>query len=289
MRQVKRWGTALCLLWLAGAVSADGILFPSQGSRRDISEPEQKAFIRFQEGKEDLVIQATYKGDARDFAWVVPVPSRPEKVEAFKSALFQELSRLTSDSRGSKSMSAGGFGGGADSGAVTLLERKQAGIYDVSVLAAQDPEALIGWLNENGYLFPEKGAGVVSDYISRGWVFVAMRITVKSRKVQKQLREGTVQPLRLTFDTPQMVYPMKLTALGGRKTGVLLYVAAPYEVQAPNFRSQWGAWLDRPSFLVAPYPTLAKLVRERCYLTKLRAVLDPITMQQDVYLQRNWF
>lgn len=46
--------------------------------------------------------------------------------------------------------------GGKEAPGVELLERKRVGIYDVSILSATDPSALIQWLNENGYNFPEE-------------------------------------------------------------------------------------------------------------------------------------
>ncbi|MCC6446987.1 MAG: DUF2330 domain-containing protein [Armatimonadetes bacterium] len=281
----------LCVLCgcLAGAAWSDGAMFaPIVRARSiDIYEPSQKAFIYYQDGQEDLVIEVSYKGNASDFAWVVPVPSQP-RVRKLEGAPFHELSRLTAPrprrSRQMGSMMMGAFGAAP----VTVLERKKVGIYDVSVLASTDSDALVRWLKKNGYAFPLAGADIVSDYVRRGWVFVAMRITLPTRSVEQGLKEGVIQPLRLTFPTRKIIYPMKLTALNEDDTEVLLYVAAPYRVKAKGFREEWRNRVNRSPASLESYPTLRKIIKQACTLTKLRAIIDPAGIREDVSLSRRW-
>ena len=65
--------TLLAILAAAPPVRADGCI-ASRIDQADIREPEQKAFIVFDEGVENLVLSVTYEGAVDDFVWLVPVP-----------------------------------------------------------------------------------------------------------------------------------------------------------------------------------------------------------------------
>jgi hypothetical protein len=60
----------------------------------------------------------------------------------------------------------------------TLLERYQVGIYDVSILSATDPNALINWLNKNNYSISSNARDVIQYYIDKNWYFIAIRINL---------------------------------------------------------------------------------------------------------------
>src|SRR5262249_7818230 len=44
----------------------------------NINEPSQRALILFDQGREDLVVQAKYEGRTQEFGWIIPVPGAPE-------------------------------------------------------------------------------------------------------------------------------------------------------------------------------------------------------------------
>ena len=78
---------------------SDGCMMPSEKEwkrwreRATISEPMQKALIYFHDGIEDLIVSPSFSGPVADFAWVIPVPSRP-KVEILRGAPFHELAKI---------------------------------------------------------------------------------------------------------------------------------------------------------------------------------------------------
>jgi hypothetical protein len=160
----------LLLLSCSLAVS-DGKLFSVAD---DVREPNQKALLWLEGGRETLILQVKYEGAAGDFGWVVPVPGRP-KIDTAPSELFDELAVVTQPivvmPRGTK----GTAGMGAAEG-VTVLERVQVGPYDATVLAATDEGALAEWLRECGYKMPPRAEEVLESYVARGWYYVALRI-----------------------------------------------------------------------------------------------------------------
>jgi hypothetical protein len=130
---------------------------------------------------------------------------------------------------------------------VKVIETKTVGAYAVSILAAGDAGSLERWIKEHGYAMPSgKGAQeIVDDYIRRGWFFVAAKIdlvggngfkVVASKEesttaVQKtksaiktELASGELHPLLISFDTPQCIFPLKISSVAGKASQVSLYV-----------------------------------------------------------------
>ena len=143
---------AVCAAFAPVMARADGCFMPTdaawrrQRERSLVLEPNQKALIFFANGKEQLIISPNYSGDASDFAWVVPVPSRP-KVEILPGAPFHELARLVEPAPPSFAGRPAPAAKSAARSGVTVIERKTVGDYDVSVLSATDGGALMRWLS----------------------------------------------------------------------------------------------------------------------------------------------
>ena len=56
------------------------------------------------------------------------------------------------------------------------------GVYDVSILSADEPGALLEWLHDLGYSFPEEGGPILDAYVEEGgWYFVAARVLPTKR------------------------------------------------------------------------------------------------------------
>ncbi|MFC1871751.1 DUF2330 domain-containing protein [Chloroflexota bacterium] len=224
-------GILVIILLLISSIPAfaDGGFFTSVG--KDIYEPSQKALIFYADGREDLVLSVRYEGNASDFAWVVPVPAQPA-VDVADPELFWELAELT---RFYLPPESEGFSaGGIPSLDVTVLEEKTVGPYDVAILAAEDPAALVDWLNSNGYSFLESDEGILNEYINKQWYFVASKISTGEEATG--LAEGTIEPLVLSFRSDRIVYPLQITSLSSDFCEVLLYVFTEQPVVPEEYR-----------------------------------------------------
>jgi HEAT repeat protein len=218
----------------------------------DINEPTQKAIILYDAGREDMLLQVKYEGRVSDFGWLVPVPTLP-KIEKGSMGPFYELSPVTQREFGvSKGFS---MLGAADARlarpAVEVIEIKTVGAYEVAVLSASETGSLERWLKSHGYSIPEGKSEIVEDYVRKGWYFVAAKIDLNrgtgfkmaaatapkdddaaahsEKQIQKKLASGELHPLLLSFDTPQCVFPLKISAAAGKPSEVSLYLlsAAP--------------------------------------------------------------
>ncbi len=208
----------------------DGVFVWNKGV--DLYGPSQKAIILYDEGVEDLVLQVKYKGKASDFAWIVPVPSKP-KVKAVGGDIFAEISLYTQLRRRWDVFL---HRRGIDE-EVEVIERKKISVYDVAVLNAKNSQALLIWLNDNGFSIPDKAKQIINNYIKKKWTFVALRIHPDEEKlwVEKSLNEGTLVPLKFTFSSKEIVYPLKISSLNKGETEVLLYVFYNDAVVHPDF------------------------------------------------------
>jgi len=178
---------ALFLSLFAPYVLADGGFFPPVYYNEDIFEPTQKGIILYDGDQEELIIQATYKGEMDDFAWIIPVPSYPE-IDKTSSYLFEELHFLTQPDYkrapnlfpGRVMYAAEGMTKSTDSlgDSVTVHEQKQIGIYNVTVLSSKDPKSLLNWLADNDYRVSPGAESVLDFYIQKNWYFIAMRVNL---------------------------------------------------------------------------------------------------------------
>lgn len=181
-------------------LSADGGMIPYYyPDGKDIYEPSQKALIIFDEGKEDLYIEAGYEGEAGKFVWIVPTPSYP-KVEVAPKDIFKELSVFTNDGFVIAEDKIDAFNnaeGERQKQDVILHEQKQVGIYEISVLSAVGADGLYTWLEENNYFVKEDIKDVLDWYVKKEWYFTAMKINSEAiiEEVIEKLKREVVAPI----------------------------------------------------------------------------------------------
>ena len=190
-----------------------------------------------------------------------------------------------------------GMEGSVPDQSVSILERKLVGIFETTTIASRNPEALQGWLRENGYAVPTNSKPVIASYVKEDWVFVAGKL----RRDKFDLETSTPHPLSFTFKTDRPVYPMRLTGVDNGPLSVELYVFGPSRAEASNFivedctqptyptlepESPWQYYYrGRPETPMIVHPLLRQWVDGSPVATKLVARLSPAEMRQDVWLE----
>jgi HEAT repeat protein len=242
-------------------VWADGcfVLPFKWNKQKDINEPAQKAII-FRDGrKEELILQVKYEGPASKFGWLVPVPGLP-KVERGSMECFYELSRYTQEHmeppRFRGTLGGAYYGGGAPGGKggvepVKVIELKTVGAYQVAVLSGQDAGSLKVWLDKNRFSAPEDRNGVLESYIKRGWYFVAVKVDLsggpipavnlggrdgqrRAQSIREQLAKGELHPLRISFESDECVFPLRISSLNNRPSEVQIYTLSSEPLVEPG-------------------------------------------------------
>ena len=178
---------------------------------------------------------------------------------------------------------------------ITELSSQRVGNYDVTVLKADDSDALSGWLAGNSLKsLDAKAKSVVDDYISRKWCFVVARLR------RDEGGPATPHPIAATFPVKSPVYPMKMTSLAGSDTRVELFVIAGKSVAAKGFQcvasdmyhqktSRYNSIGENAPFykgkskgLIIGSPDAGEFMWPGCVVTKLTADLSPEQMDHDI-------
>ena len=296
------FGIAAILVLLLAPISnpacADGIALPVvevQGydaHEADVEMPAQKAILVYDQDsrREDLILSVELRGGS-EAAWVVPIPSLPE-VETARPEWFEQLSDMTKPIVEHRTETIYREAGGPITVGekvkveVEVVSREVVGVYDVSILSADKPDALVDWLNENGYAFPEEGEALLDAYMAEGgWYFVAARVLPE----ESARLNGDVHPLWFSFNTERPIYPMRLTSLVRGHIHVLIYVLADHRMEIPEhyFYTEFAGELSLRPLLPENADLVELLTHRRYYVTKLRqSSLIAQEATEDLYLEQ---
>lgn len=252
-------------------ILADGMIIPPPD--QNITQAQQRALIVHQNGIEDLIISLEFQGNAREFAWFLPVPDIP-KIKKSDDSIFTKLGQITRPKKNLLEKLKGEdrywpmpFFGGRPRAIpaeekLKIIETKKVGILDVTVLTASSAVDLEEWLKDNGYQIPGKRAvaeveagelqpqinkarQIFQEYLDKGWYFVAAKI---GTEFLKNVPEATPSPVPLVSPAPSKYFgqahitPLQLTF----KTEKIVY---PMKISSLNDDSSPSVLL----YLLADY------------------------------------
>ncbi|MCD4705432.1 DUF2330 domain-containing protein [bacterium] len=285
-------------LLLPSLALADGALIPPPG--RHIYETDQNAVIFYEDGVETLIVSTKFRGDAEDFAWIIPTPNKPEveksTVELFKS--LAEMTKVQNLSRPTNALKGIGYGYNEDAiQRVEVIETKKIAYYDISVLRAGDENALNEWLNEHGYQFPDSGNYILKDYIDNDWYFTAIKISGEylSNNLNQSTRNGDLIPLSLQFKSDKIVFPLKISSIDYYYEGEDKKLEPYVERYQPVYdflvsRSYQGSllptqWIDKNTEIIKVVTGLDNKLfedirKDRSYSESVASVTDFITEKE---------
>jgi len=230
------------------AVQADGMIMPPPDHW--MYESGQRAVLMYDEKTktETLVVGIQFRGNAQDFAWVIPVPSEPT-VSQGSEELFTSLNQLTGQSYSERSYYNGAAAIAEDvNSPVTVVRTQTIDYYSVATLKSTDSQALAQWLNENGYRYPTGSEYILNNYVANKWFFVAVKIDlsgISENSATAELRQGRATPLKLVFPARNPVYPMRISSIIGDNAPVGLILPAPSP--SPLENSETLSITDRPT------------------------------------------
>ena len=167
---------------------------------------------------------------------------------------------------------------------VIVHEFKTLGALETTTLSASDPAALTAWLREHDFIVPAAAEPVFKHYVDQGWFFVATRLAATSPEAATGPAVYQPPTLSLTFETREIVFPLKITSLQGQKSLIMLYVLAPDYVRAGRFQTLYAG--ERPQWDLSKYlPADSSLnLAAADHFTRLAATLRPGQME-DVTLK----
>ena len=192
-----------------------------------IVQAGEKILFSIDNGMVTAHIQIQYAGDAKDFGWLLPLPSVPT-LELGTDELFAQLYTTTQPKyklirnyegncsfapgrNGSPAPSAGGLSGGdstQDPGSPLVLQ-DSIGPYDYAVLHADDQQAMLDWLTQNHYFVPAGTDQTISNYIHPGAYFLAL-------KLKSGASAGELQPVVVRYPSDLPMIPIVLTSVAAQ-------------------------------------------------------------------------
>ncbi|MCB7135662.1 DUF2330 domain-containing protein [Cellulosimicrobium marinum] len=213
------------------------------GPAYETSVDAETTLLQWDGTTQTLLLELDTVSTAPEVGLLLPTPG-PAEVALADPEIFRELDDLTapqavvSEVRWWPELGLGGDDDGAGAGGgVDVLGTVRLGPLEVTTLAATDAAALDTWLTERGFQLPGSIRTALNPYVDAGWSYVAARVAPE----EAPTFDGTLQPLRVTFDTPSLVQPMRLAALADGTQRLRTYVLADQRMAR-----------DDPSAEVAP-------------------------------------
>jgi hypothetical protein len=202
-----------------------------------------------------LSMQNNYRGPARDFAMVVPVPVvlAEGDVQVLDEGVFDRIDRLSSprlveywerdpcepDYRDdydpieeenplqSSERRRDPDAAEARLDTVVVEARFVVGEYAIEILSAEDSLGLERWLRRNGYTIPAHAAELLEPYVQAGSKFLVAKVRARQLRFD---RHGRVRlsPLRIHYDSPEFSLPIRLGLINAEgPQDLIVHILAP--------------------------------------------------------------
>lgn len=180
---------------------------------------------------QSVTMASDFKGDAKDFAMVVPVPNilkrhqinvvnnniithldnytAPRLVEYFDSTPCHSLVHPSPVRRAPMRRMAKRARGAASLG-VKIEAKYAVGVYDILILSAEESKGLVTWLKQNKYQLPKGAEPVINSYLAMGMKFFVAKVNM-----QRQAKTGFayLKPIRITYYSSKFMLPIRLGML----------------------------------------------------------------------------
>ena len=223
------------------------------------NKASQVVLVR-QDDRTVLTMANDFKGDPKEFAIVIPVPTvlQKDQIHVGDKALLDHLDaysaprlveyfdenpcRLTMfESRLPRAAAApqaavGGNFAQAKSLGVTIEAQYTVGEYDILILSAQQSTGLETWLRESGYRIPPGAGSVLTSYIRQNLKFFVAKVNLKE---QAKLGYSVLRPIQVAYESPKFMLPIRLGMVNADGPQELFVYALTQKgrVEATNYRT----------------------------------------------------
>jgi hypothetical protein len=207
-----------------------------------------------------LTMANDFKGEAKEFAIVIPVPTVLEKdqihvgdrahiehLDAFSAPRLVEyfdpdpcqvpMPMMGPASAGaSRNMAMEDRMERSKSLGVTIEAQYTVGEYDILILSAKESSGLETWLRESGYRIPDGASSVLGSYIRQNMRFFVAKVNLKE---QAKLGFTYLRPLQVAYESPKFMLPIRLgTVNADGPQDLFIYALTPKgRVETTNYRT----------------------------------------------------
>lgn len=270
------------------ACACGALIAPGDGTEATMNH--EVALAHWDGSTETILMQLSLNASTNNVALVVPTPT-PATVATGDTATFVELGELSAPQLerrrhwrlGSLFALGASSSKTASARAPAVIDRVNLGPLEATTLAGGDLSGLQKWLADNGYSIRPAVSDALGPYVRDGWSFVAMRLTSSEPLV------GGLNPVRMTFQSSQLVYPMRLSVAAPSPQQVTVFTLSDHRQQRTDADASPGTGQSSEvqfagNVATAVHdPLLRELTGNRgAYLTKIQVKIpDPGHISSD--------
>ena len=224
-----------------------------------------------------LTMANDFRGDPKQFAIVVPVPTvlEQDQIHAGERALLDHIDAYSaprlveyfdqdpcvaamedrvSRNQGMLSAATPAMKAREKSLGVTIEARYTVGEYDIVILSATQSTGLETWLKAGGYGIPAGASRVLGAYIRQGLKFFVARVNLAE---QQKLGFAYLRPIQIAYESPRFRLPIRLGMANADGPQELLVYALTRQgrVETTNYRTvKIPTDADVPEFVKDEFP-----------------------------------
>ncbi|HPE59066.1 MAG TPA: DUF2330 domain-containing protein [Thiolinea sp.] len=259
---MKRFAPALLgtvLLGFTAQAAAFCGFYVAKADTGLFNESSQVVYVR--DGLRNVVTMASdFKGDVKDFALVIPVPSvlRKEQISVVNHATLQQLDAYSAPRlveyfdpdpcapvyemmpapvmAPRPMMRPSMAATRARQLGVTVEARYTVAEYDILLLSAKESGGLVVWLKEQGYKLPRGAEPVVGSYLKQDMKFFVAKVNLQEYSKSGYTR---LRPIRIAYDYRKFMLPIRLGTVNaqGKQEMFVYALSRNGRVETTNYRT----------------------------------------------------
>lgn len=251
------------------------------------NKASQVVLVR-QDDKTVLTMSNDFKGDPKEFAIVIPVPTFIEKgqIHIGDKAVIEHLDAYTAprlveyfdrnpchqiESPETAWADAWDDAWGPPvrsprrdkSLGVTIEASYTVGEYDILILSAEQSDGLAIWLKENGYRIPHGAEDVLGSYIKQDMRFFVAKVNLQG---QSKLGFTYLRPIQVAYESRKFMLPIRLGTVNADGPQELFIYALTRKgrVETTNYRTvKLPTGMDLPVYIKEEFGDFYRAMFER--------------------------
>jgi hypothetical protein len=283
--------------WSADTLTAFCGFYCAKADTRLFNKASQVVLVR-DDDRTVLTMANDFKGDLKEFAIVIPVPTVLERgqIHIGDKALIDHLDAYSAPRLVEyfdenpctvrETMRRAGVGGGLmamakspnspgsrDSLGVKIEASYTIGEYDILMLSAQESTGLETWLRRSGYRIPSGASAVLGSYIRQGMKFFVARVNLSE---QSKLGFTFLRPIQVAYESPKFMLPIRLGMVNaeGPQELFVFTLTRRGRVETTNYRTvKLPTGMDLPVYVKHEFPAFYRaMFDQQVRLNRMEAV-----------------
>jgi hypothetical protein len=256
----KRTFILILIFFAAAQAHAFCGFYVAKGDTKIFNRASQVVMVRNQD-RTVMTMANDFQGSARDFAVVIPVPTKIERgqihvadkalidhLDAYSSPRLVEyfdpdpcsppmpMMQMAPPPAVSEAITVSKSRDRAKSLGVTIEAKYTVGEYDILILSAKQSSGLETWLTENGYKLPKGAGSVLGSYIRQNMHFFIAKVNLGE---QARLGYNYLRPLQVAYESPKFMLPIRLGTVNAQGAQELFVYAITIRgrVESTNYKT----------------------------------------------------